>query len=59
MLLQNINNTINNNNTPPGAGHRVVVEGLSTCQGSHLTEKPGAGQGVTVAGDTGQNYYIV
>ena len=31
--------------SPPGAGHRVVVEGLCTCQDSHLTGKPGAGQG--------------
>ena len=30
---------------PPGTGHRVVVEGLSTCQDSHLTGKPGASQG--------------
>ena len=29
----------------PGAGHLVVVEGLSTCQDSHLTGKPRAGQG--------------
>ena len=28
-----------------GAGHRVVVEGLGTCQDSHLTGKPRAGQG--------------
>ena len=39
------NNNKNNNNTPPEAGHRFVVEGLSTRQDSHLTEKPGAGQG--------------
>ena len=49
-----------------GAGHRVVVEGLSTCQDSHLTGKPGAGQGsplrvapCPVQSDTGLNYYIV
>ena len=32
--------------SPPGAGHRVVVEGLSTCQDSYLMGKPGAGQGL-------------
>ena len=31
--------------TSSGAGHLVVVEGLSTCQDSHLTGKPRAGQG--------------
>ena len=31
--------------TSPGAGHLVVVEGLSTCQDSDLTGKPRAGQG--------------
>ena len=43
-------NNNNNNNTPPGAGHRVVVEGLSTRQDSHLTGKPGAGEGSLFAG---------
>ena len=32
-------------NPSPGAGHLVVVEGLRTCQHSHLTGKPGAVQG--------------
>ena len=31
--------------TLSGAGHLAVVDGLSTCQGSHLTEKPRASQG--------------
>ena len=35
----------NNNNNPLRSGHRVVVEGLSICQDSHLTGKQGAGQG--------------
>ena len=29
--------------SPPGAGRRVAVEELSTCQDPHQTGKPGAG----------------
>ena len=53
---------------PPGAGHRVVVEGLSSQSVRPLRGLTGEARsrpGVTVAGgptvqsDTGQNYYIV
>ena len=61
---QHTHNHKHTHNQPPPPP--VVVEVLSTCQDSHLTGKPGAGQGspLRVApcpaqSDTGQNYYVV
>ena len=44
---------VSNGKTPPsplGAGHRVVVDGLSNCEDSYLTGEARSRPGVTVAG---------
>ena len=48
MLMSRKNHNHHNHHTPPGAGRRVVAEGLSTQRSDLLGDclgKPGAGQG--------------
>ena len=68
QTTNNKQQTTNNNNTPPGAGHRVVVEGLSSQSVRPLrglTAEARSRPGVTVAGgptcteDTATNIFLV